>query len=448
MQSKKSLLIGSILASFAVGALFFFQNCDFMGFNSVASGPTSITVHAPSISSLAAPFTISNLNSITISGSCDSGATVHLNGAVVAAEVSHPSNSLAQACSGGVFSFVINKSTDGIYQFSFSQDIKGVFSANTSLYVWQRDTVAPNAVTLSSPGTNPYYSSVNDANLVIQGSCESTALVELSGDATGAFACSGSSFSFTVPEAIGSTNHFSFSIKQTDLAGNDSSPTTLVWERQDLPTTPTIASPAASPLYTNGDSVTISGACTDGYSVDLSGADTQSTTCASSAYSFTVSKTDDDNYGFSITQSNNIPQTSAAATTHWVRDTDVPATPTITAPAQNPDLTAASAVQLIGDCEADATVTLTPTGGKSVTQLCVIAGQYLFPLTMDSDGTQDYSLTQTDLAGNTSAAATFTYTRDTSVPASPMVSVPASSSYASNADSLTNEPHYGYLLNQ
>lgn len=413
-----------------------FQNCELLTSNSGSGGDVqSASVNAPVITSPSNPAVVNSLNSITISGTCVDGTTVKLSGAA-SGDVSAPAGQLDQACSGGTFSYTIDKSVDGTYTFQFVAEQSGVQSSLAAVQIWQRDTDAPNAPAVVAPATNPFYSSVNDTTLSIQGTCETNATVDVSGDATASTACVGGAFSFSVSQATGSTNAFSFSLKQTDLAGNFSGVTALQWIRQDIPQTPTVTNPAVALVRNNQNSLNIQGACETGYTVYLDGSASQSVACSSSTYQFTVNKSTDGDYTFNVTQKNNANEASAAATVQWTRDTDAPAAPTIAAPGPSTYLTASSNITIAGVCETDATVSITPTGGSASTQVCV-AGVYGFNESLPNDGPYEYTLQQTDLAGNSSTTVLFQAYRDTSVPATPVISAPAQTMFSSNSDNLS-----------
>jgi len=426
----RPIAVVAVLFALVVG----FQNCETS--NSGGGGNVqSASVAAPVITSPTNAAIVNSLNSITISGTCADGTTVKLSGAA-SADVSTPAGQLDQACSGGSFSYVIDKSVDGTYTFQFIAEQNGVQSTLAAVQIWQRDTAAPNAPSLTAPATNPFYSSVNDSTLSIQGTCETNATVDISGDATASTACVGGAFLFTVNQATGSTNSFSFALKQTDLAGNFSGTTALQWVRQDIPQTPTVTTPAIALVRNNQNSLTIEGGCETGYTVYLDGAASQSVGCTSSAYQFTVNKSNDGDYTFNISQKNNANEASAAATVQWSRDTDAPAAPTIAAPGPSTYLTASSNITIAGLCETDATVSITPTGGSATTQVCT-AGAYAFNESFPNDGPYEFTLQQTDVAGNASTTVLFQAYRDTAVPATPVISAPSQAMFSSSSDNLT-----------
>ena len=393
---------------------------------------------APTVTVPAANPNYSNASSLTVSGACTTGLTVTLGGNVVASDVTSPAGSLTKVCAASAYLFTFSKSVDASYNINVLQtSLAGVDSSTTS-HNWVRDTVTPSAPTVTTPASNPYYST---GNLTLAGACETGTTVNLTGSDTQAVTCASNSYSFTVIKADGTYN---FSIAQTDLASNTSSAATQQWIRDNTaPTAPTITLPVADPYYSNASSLTLSGACTTGLTVTLGGnvvasdvtspAGSLTKVCASSAYSFTISKSTDATYNLNVLQTSLAGVNSATATRSWIRDTVAPSAPTITAPASSP-YTSGGNLTISGACETNATVNLTGSDTQSVT--CA-ASAYSFTVVKASDATYNFSLTQTDLASNTSSARAQQWIRSSAQTAAPVITVPASSPYLSNGNSVT-----------
>jgi hypothetical protein len=163
---------------------------------------------------------------------------------------------------------------------------------------------------------------------------------------------------------------------------------------------PTIAIPAATPFYSNSDTLTISGMCMSGFTVTLSGDGNETQTCANSTYSFSVLKAIDGLYSFQITQSGETGTTSAGAPLVWVKKTSV-APPTITSPTTTPFSSAQATLSVVGGCETGATVALSGDAAGSTT--CV-SSLFAFSIPKIADGDYSFVLTQTDRAGNSAAS--------------------------------------------
>lgn len=361
----------------------------------------------------------SSTNTMTVSGTCESGGTVNITG----------SSTVSASCTNGSFSSELSQSTDGTYTYLVSQtDSAG--NASTSIGVsWLRDTQAPSAPTILVPGANPFVSS--DSEIILTGTCESGATVSLSGSATDSIGCVANAYSFEIAKDSDST--FNFSLHQTDSVGNISASVPFQWIRDSgVPSTPLIASPAASPYYSSGSSIAISGTCADGFDVELTGNDTQTTTCVNNSFSFTVNKTTDLSYNFAIRQKSLADIYSGQTTVTWVRDSIAPSTPALTLPSSSSTTNAASSLTFSGTCEAGTTVNLT---GSATFDVPCNAGTFSTSVTSSTDGTFNYSVKQTDQAGNASATISRQWNRDTVVPSAPTLSSPISPLY-SNASSV------------
>jgi hypothetical protein len=110
----------------------------------------------------------------------------------------------------------------------------------------------------------------------------------------------------------------------------------------------------------------------------------------------------------------------------------------LSSPTTNPTSSQSGTFTFVGSCEANATVNLTSTTSgqnavspaPSATTTCSAGGAFSISQslgtagTQSGDGTYVYSLTQTDAGGNTSAAVTFTWTKDYLIPSTPTLSAP------------------------
>jgi len=336
-------------------------------------------------------------------------------------------------CASSQFSFSISKSTDGTYAYSVAQtDPNNGNASSAASGSWIRDTVAPAKITFTSPASNPYAS--GGSSITLSGPCEVGDTVAVSGAFSANALCSSGSYSFTSTKS--SDGAYTYTVVQTDLAGNSSTAATFTWTRDTTtPSAPVISSPSSSPFYSNGSAVTVSGSCITGDTVNLSGASTQSVVCASSQFSFSISKSTDGTYAYSVAQTDpNNGNASSAASGSWIRDTVAPAKITFTSPASNPYASGGSSITLSGPCEVGDTVAVS--GAFSANALCS-SGSYSFTSTKSSDGAYTYTVVQTDLAGNSSTAATFTWTRDTTTPSAPVISSPSSSPFYSNGSAVT-----------
>lgn len=411
--------------------------------SSISSGAASfswiVDTMAPAKPVITNPSTSSvtnSANSLVIAGSCEANATIQYSGSAIG----------TTACgSNGSFSFSVNKTTDGIYNFAISQtDLAGNLSGSVSL-IWQRDTLAPSAPSLSQPNMNPYTS--GDSSITVAGGCESGATVNLSGASTQQATCSVTgTYSFVISKATDGA--YNFTIQQSDKAANISSGLNFQWIRDTtIPFTPVVTSPAASEYFSNGSTVSISVTCQTGLSpqnaiVSLTGVDAASVispagtldqTCTTSPVTYVIQMNVDGAYNFTFSQANpNNSNVSAGAVFTWNRDTVTPSAPTITSPSVNP-YTGPESITLAGNCELYATVTVT---GDATQSVSCVNGQYSFSIIKSIDATYNFSVTQTDLAGNVSSASSMTWIRNNSSLQPPTITSPLSNPYSSNLADL------------
>jgi uncharacterized protein YegP (UPF0339 family) len=379
--------------------------------------PASLVISNPNTT----PYGSSNA-SITISGSCENGATVYLSG-------DDSNNTL---CSTNSFSFVISKTLDLTYVFNLHQaDIAGNLSATTT-QTWVKDSSSPAAPTLTIPGSNPYFS--NTSTLTISGSCTSGFSIEISGDLNASTTCTAGSFSFIDTKTI--DDSYNYSLIQKNLSGISSAAVTLDWTRDTInPINPLITLPNISPFYSNSNNFSISGTCETGASVHIGGDFSGSTICATTSYSFNITKTVDASYTFTISQTDPAGNNSGSATTTWQRDSVSPSPVSLTAPTSNPYFSGDTNITLAGACEAGSTVSLS--GDASGATTCSASSLFSFSINKTTDGIYNFSITQTDISGNISSPLAFEWTRDTAVPTTPTITTPIVNPFSSNSNSLS-----------
>ena len=385
-----------------------------LSWNKNGAAPAVPTIASPSMNPV-----YTNGSTLAVSGTCVTGNNVDLTG----------DDTQNVSCVGNAYSFAINKSVDGTYNFGITQTSPNGITSGPAGFQWVRDTVAPTVPTIASPSQSPFSSS---SNLILAGACETGSSIALSGDSTQSVACVGGAYSFNISKSTDGT--YNFSVVAGDLAGNTSAAATQQWILDtSMPNAPTIATPAANPVYTNGNSIVIAGACEDQSVVSLSGDATQNVTCASNAYSFTVNKTADGNYNFNVAQKDEAGNNSSAASVQWIRDTVAPSALTVVSPATNPFDSNGNAVTISGACESGAHVSLS--GDSSQGATCS-ASAYSLTVSKTIDGTYNFSLKQTDLAGNDSAASDVQWVRYTVAPNVPVLAQPAGGVILSNGNSI------------
>lgn len=386
------------------------------GGNSGDTAPGTLVITNPVILSK-----VSN-SDLTISGTCASGATVYLTG----------DDTQNVSCISASFNFTVSKSAGGNYFFNLYQSNSAGSSGIVSVS-WLYDITAPAAIAITSPLSNPYTS--GDGSISISGTCENGATVNITGDHSASAACSSNSFVFTgITKGVDAS--YVFSLTQVDAATNTSTATQFTWIRDsNIPATPTISNFSDNPHYTNTSPLNVQGVCISGDTVTITegGVILTSGVCAgTNTYSLNVNK-GTGSYSLAVYQTDPVSlNDSAFRDFTWVYDATPPAAPTIANPATNP-ITSSGSLVISGNCEVNATVDLA--GDDTQSQICS-NGSYSFTISEASDGTYNYSLTQTDLASNTSAASTQQWIRDAGSLPVPVITTPSSDPFISNATNL------------
>ncbi|MGY0200335.1 Ig-like domain-containing protein [Leptothrix sp. BB-3] len=406
--------------------------------NTSAAGTRDISVDtlaptAPTIDAVATNDVVNaaeNAN-LVISGTGEAGATVTLGNTGQTAVVDNAGNwSITVADAAGSFA-------QGSEQLSVTQaDTAGNTSAAGTRDI-SVDTLAPTAPTIDAVATNDVVNAAENANLVISGTGEAGATVTLGNTGQTAVVDNAGNWSITVADATGSFAQGSeqLSVTQTDTAGNTSAAGTRDISVDTLaPTAPTIDAVATNDVVNAAENanLVISGTGEAGATVTLG--NTGQTALVDNAGNWSITVADaagsfaQGGEQLSVTQTDTAGNTSAAGTRAINVDTLAPTAPTINAVATNDVVNAAENANLVisGTGEAGATVTLGNTGQTAVVDN---AGNWTLTVADAVDvfgqGGETLSVTQTDTAGNTSAAGTRAINVDTLAPTAPTIDVVA-----------------------
>ncbi len=193
-----------------------------------------------------------------------------------------------------------------------------------------------------------------------------------------------------------------------------------------LPNKPVVTNPVSLNALTNSD-LTIDGSCESGATVTLSGDYSQNTTCVSTLFSFTVSKSTSGNYFLNIYQTN-AAGSSGLVNVSWTLDNNAPSLIILTSPLSNPYTSGDSTISISGQCETGTTVNVSGDYINSTT--CTNSIFNFNNVNQGADGTYTFNITQTDAAQNISAPLVFTWIKDTTIPPTPTVT------------NFTDNPHY------
>lgn len=358
----------------------------------------------------------------TISGTCETGLDVILNGTGITSPVT-------ATCAGGTFSAIVaTTSGDGSKNVVATQT-DGAGNATSVNRSFLRDGTAP-VVAILSPSTNSYVA----ATATISGSCETGLNVTLNGSGVSTpvvALCVDSAFSalVTFSPGDGSKNVVA---SQTDAAGNNGSNNRSFIRDSTAPAI-TITSPAANAYV--GPSITLAGTCENGLIVNVSGTGITApttTSCSSGTYSVSLTMTNGDgNKEVTVSQTDGGGSTGSDSRI-FRRDTTAPVL-AITSPLANSYV--GGTATITGTCEAGVNVVLSGTGLTSSVSTNCNSGTFSSLVTFTGgDGSKNVVASQTDAAGNTGST-NRSFLRDGTAPLVAITS-PAANSYVDNTATI------------
>lgn len=350
----------------------------------------------------------------------------------------------------------VSVSGDGTHVVSyFATDNAGNASASQNLGI-KIDTVAPGTPSVSVPG---YVNSANVANVPVSGTAEPGSTVTLTvtdaglahtvsqtvtANGAGAWTATGLNLAALNDGTV------AYTAKATDPAGNTGSTVTVTSVKDTVaPAAPTISAPAYL-NKANVANVPVSGTAEAGAAVTLIVADagaahsisqamTADGTGAWSTTGLNLTSLDEGAVTYTATTTDAAGNTGTSAALTRTKDTLAPEPPTLSVPLFVYTANVAN-LSVKGTTEAGATVTLTATDPGTAHTVSKDAtpdgtGAWTTGLDLSSlnQGTVTYKATATDAAGNASAIATTTNTKDT-ISATPVITAPAVS--ANNVGSV------------
>lgn len=354
----------------------------------------------------------------------------------------------------------VSVSGDGTHVVSyFATDNAANASAPQNLAI-NIDTVAPGTPSITVP---TYVNTANVSDVPVNGTAEPGSTLNLT--VTDAGSAHTLSQTVTVSDAGAWTatsldltsldqGIVTYTAQAADPAGNTGSTVTVTSIKDTVaPAGPTISAPTYVNIA-NAANVPVSGTAEAGASVTLlvtdeGAAHTVSQTVTADgagAWSTTglnLASLDDGAVAYTATATDAAGNTGASATVNKVKDTLAPGLPTVSVP---PFVNTANVanVPVDGNAEPGATVALTvtdPGTAHTVSQTATTDGAGAWTtalnLTTLNQGTVTYKVTATDAAGNASAIATTTNTKDT-VSATPVVTPPPSVNAANVNNVMVN----------
>lgn len=372
--------------------------------NSTAQSSSDFTIDsiAPSIAITSPAANSYHQSSLTLAGTCETGAEIEFSGNIPA--------SFSITCSGGSFSQLVNLDNgDGTKTINIKHTDPAGNNTNISRD-FIRDEVAP-ALALTT-GDNPGFTK-NDT-FTWSGTCEDNYLITVTGTESTSFACSNGTWSWTTAaQTIDGT--YNYSLTQTDAAGNTSTPLGLSWERDGTAPPFTISSPVAvasggtGNLTNNLSSLAFSGNCEGINTIVVSGETNATFSCSSSSWNWTSPVVSTDaTRTYTFTQTDGAGNTSTV-TLEWTRDTTGPAFTVALQVKKNND----DSVAFGGNCEDGLAIDI---AGAEVSSATCTAGVWTWTAsTQTTDATRNYDFSQTNAVLNTTLV-TGTWIRETDSP--------------------------------
>jgi hypothetical protein len=179
----------------------------------IDSTPPTIAITSPAAST-------ATQGSLTITGVCETGAqNVSVTGDI--------SESVSTSCSGGNFTAsIVLSGADGAKSVTIAQtDLVG--NSSSLVRSFTKDTTPPILTQTTTP--NGVYLKNNSA--VIGGSCEDNLSINISGTDTASLNCNNGLWTYET-ESQSLDGEYTYSLRSTDLAGNQSSLVNYTWNRK------------------------------------------------------------------------------------------------------------------------------------------------------------------------------------------------------------------------
>jgi hypothetical protein len=426
------------------------------------SAPQTPQITAVSPDSNVAGDRITNSNTITLSGTAEAGAQVHiydgqtLLGVTTAGQngqwtfdTSGNAASYAMGCGCADCAAARAEAegfgvlTDGAHVFTaVSKDTAGNLSATSSGFQVTIDTTAPNNPTITgfSPDSNVSGDGITSARqLTLTGTAEAGSTVKIYDGATlikTLTADGNGAWSFTTNTLTNATH--SFTATATDAAGNTSGSSSALQVVVDAvaPNAPVITgfspdSNVSGDGVTSANQITLTGTAEANSVVKIYDGGTLIKTLTangSGAWSFTTDALSNAIHSFTATATDAAGNTGTSSSALQVRvDTVAPNAPVITgfSPDTNVSgdgITSANQLTLTGTAEAGSTVKIYDGATLIKTLTADGSGAWSFVTNTLTNATHSFTATATDAAGNTSGSSSaLQVTVDSVVPSAPVI---------------------------
>jgi hypothetical protein len=360
----------------------------------------------------------------TITGTCESGASVTINESAQAL--------CTATCAAGAFRCTSIALPDGLHTIAATQtDLAGNASQQSAWQSFTIVTVAPASPVVTSPAAGSY---VATSSPTLAGTCATGDRVSVSEGTTAlcTATCAASTFS-CISSALVDGVH-TVTALQSDSAGNvspSSSPVSFT-VMTVAPAGPVIQVPAANAFVASATPL-ISGTCAtlDSVSVSEGGTVLCTAACVAGAFSCNSSHLTDGSHSITATQTDQAGNVSpASAAVSFTVITVAPGAPVITSPAAGAYVGATPVIS--GTCTSGDLVSVSEAGTVLCSSACV-AGAFSCASSALVDGVHSVSATQTDPAGNVGPQGWASFIVDTKIPSPPVIASPAAGTFVATA---------------
>ncbi|MBZ4408562.1 hypothetical protein K8640_10085 [Myxococcus sp. XM-1-1-1] len=371
-----------------------------------------------------------------VTGIADPGATVHVKlgntDQPTTPERELPASVVSES---GAFSIEVpGRLEDGLYAVTAHTELEGLASPTSDpVYFSVEALLAPAAPVIEVPLAN---AKVGVAGTGFSGTAETDSTVTVTIGTLEWQALTGADGRWSVPtktDLDDGTHTASVTATNED---NETGPTATVTFTVDTtpPGVPVISTPAASAqVGTAGTGFSGTAEAGSTVKVTVNGITWTTTTAVGGTWSIAAQTTiAEGSRTASVTATDATGNISPAATVTFTVDRTPPGAPVISTPLANTQVGTAG-TGFSGTAEPNSTVTVT-VNGTSWTATTTAGGTWSVPTkTTIAEGSRTASVTARDAAGNTSTAASVSFTVDTTAPDRPVVTTPAAGSTVGTA---------------
>lgn len=338
-------------------------------------------------------------NSVPVSGSCETGLNVKINGAGVAAELNLP-------CANSAFSgtaTLVSGSGNRVLTASQTDLAGNVGSGSTTVM-----SVAPTSAVVIK---GPIAGLATKGAITLQGTCQNGTAISVSGQiaAQASATCTNGTFTQNVTLS-GADGSKTVSVSQVLPTGTatDSRSFTLDTTAPAL----TIAAPVAGTAAQS--SLSLSGACESGLAVSITGAVSAASTATCTAGGFSSNITfsaGDGTKAISVSQTDSAGNVATVSRSFLRKNTGPNLT--IATPAANS--VAKTSVTIAGTCEGTNAIQITGSGAIATSASCTSSAFSIAVNLSSGDGAKVISLSQSDTIGNVTTVSR-SFVKDSTAP--------------------------------